>query len=206
MNAGVSAPVASTARTVTAGAKVTPACDVAGGCCTNSRRTGSIARAVALKFLPKTLAEQVAAQAAAAPKWKPDKRAEIIVTTAPGGGNDKVARLLQKIMQEHKLVELSPTVVNKPGGSGVVAMSYLNSHAGDGHFLAITSVTFLAENINGMRVVTAYNRQEENLSTFNELQDLTPLNNVHAGFIIAGNVVPQHSRFLVGWCSRFPLV
>ena len=89
------------------------------------------------------------ALAAAAPEWKPDKRAEIIVTTAPGGGNDKVARLMQKILQENKLVELSPTVVNKPGGSGVVAMNYLNSHAGDGHFLAITSVTFLAENING---------------------------------------------------------
>ena len=89
------------------------------------------------------------ALAAAAPEWKPDKRAEIIVTTAPGGGNDKAARLMQKIMQENKLVELSPTVVNKPGGSGVVAMNYLNSHAGDGQFLAITSVTFLAENING---------------------------------------------------------
>ena len=89
------------------------------------------------------------ALAAAAPEWKPDKRAEIIVTTAPGGGNDKVARLIQKIAQEHKLVELAPTVVNKPGGSGVVGMNYLNTHAGDGHFLAITSVTFLAENING---------------------------------------------------------
>ncbi len=87
--------------------------------------------------------------AAAVPEWKPDRRAEIIVTTAPGGGNDKVARLIQKIVQEGRLVELAPTVVNKPGGSGVVAMNYLNQHAGDGHFLAITSLTFLAEHING---------------------------------------------------------
>lgn len=95
------------------------------------------------------LALPVPVFAAAAPDWKPDKRAEIIVTTAPGGGNDKVARLIQKISQENKLLELAPTVVNKPGASGVLGMNYLNTHAGDGHFLAITSVTFLAESING---------------------------------------------------------
>ena len=128
----------------------------------------------------------VAAQAAAAPEWKPDKRAEIIVTTAPGGGNDKVARLLQKIMQEHKLVEMSPTVVNKPGGSGVVAMNYLNSHAGDGHFLAITSVTFLAENINGRSSIG--------------LSDVTPvalLLNEYVGFAVKADSRIKSGRDLM---------
>ncbi len=43
--------------------------------------------------------------------------------------------------------------------------------------------TNLAENINGMRVVTAFNRQEENLTHFNSLQDLNTINNVEAGRI-----------------------
>lgn len=124
--------------------------------------------------------------AAAAPEWKPDKRAEIIVTTAPGGGNDKVARLIQKIAQENKLVELAPTVVNKPGASGVLGMNYLNTHAGDGHFLAITSVTFLAENINGRSSIA--------------LADITPvalLFNEYVGFGVKADSRIQSGRNLI---------
>ncbi len=40
--------------------------------------------------------------------------------------------------------------------------------------------TNLAENINGMRVVTAFNRQEPNLATFNRLQDDNTSNNLSA--------------------------
>jgi len=47
------------------------------------------------------------------------------------------------------------------------------------HFTRVA--TNLAENINGMRVVTAFNRQEENLSFFNELQDQNTINNVRVG-------------------------
>jgi ATP-binding cassette, subfamily B, multidrug efflux pump len=43
--------------------------------------------------------------------------------------------------------------------------------------------TNLAENINGMRVVTAYNRQEENLDYFNALQERNTSNNVRAAAI-----------------------
>jgi len=43
--------------------------------------------------------------------------------------------------------------------------------------------TNLAENISGMRVVTAFNRQEPNLSTFNVLQEANTLNNVRAARI-----------------------
>jgi len=49
------------------------------------------------------------------------------------------------------------------------------------HFTRVS--TNLAENINGMRVVTAYNRQEDNLAYFNSLQDLNTVNNVRVGSI-----------------------
>ena len=41
----------------------------------------------------------------------------------------------------------------------------------------------LAENINGMRVVAAYTRQEENLAQFNRLQALNTSNNVSAAIL-----------------------
>ncbi len=46
------------------------------------------------------------------------------------------------------------------------------------HFTRVS--TNLAENINGMRVVAAFNRQEENLNYFNSLQDQNTTNNVRA--------------------------
>jgi putative tricarboxylic transport membrane protein len=154
--------------------------------------------------------------AAAAPEWKPDKRAEIIVTTAPGGGNDKVARLLQKIAQENRLVELTPTVVNKPGGSGVLAMNYLNQHAGDGHFLVITSVTFLAEIINGRNNI-AYTDVTPVALLFNEYvgfgvktdsriksgRDLIALLKADAGSVSAAiSGVGNHNHIALGMVAK----
>lgn len=81
--------------------------------------------------------------------WKPEKRIEIVVPNAPGGGNDRIARMVQKIIQENRLVDVVTTVVNKPGGGQVVGLTYLNQHAGDGHYLAINSVSFLANYIIG---------------------------------------------------------
>ncbi|MCL2648502.1 MAG: ABC transporter ATP-binding protein/permease [Phycisphaerales bacterium] len=49
------------------------------------------------------------------------------------------------------------------------------------HFTRVT--TNLVENINGMRVVTAYNRQEDNLARFNDLQDWNTVNNVSAAMM-----------------------
>jgi ATP-binding cassette subfamily B protein len=62
------------------------------------------------------------------------------------------------------------------------------------HFTRVS--TNLAENINGMRVVTAFNRQEDNLAHFNSLQDLNTLNNVKAGAI---NGVYQPMLAIVGY-------
>src|SRR4051812_39696915 len=44
------------------------------------------------------------AAVAAQPAWKPEKQVEVVLPTAPGGGNDAVARLMAKVLQEQKLV------------------------------------------------------------------------------------------------------
>src|SRR5262245_55556054 len=86
--------------------------------------------------------------------WKPDKRVEIIVPSGPGGGNDRVARLVHKVIQDGKLVDAISTVVNKPGGGATIGYAYLNQHPGDGHYLAITSVTLLADYLTGRATVS----------------------------------------------------
>jgi ATP-binding cassette subfamily B protein len=65
------------------------------------------------------------------------------------------------------------------------------------HFTRVS--TNLAENISGVRVVTAFNRQSPNLDRFNELQDRNTLNNLYAARI---NGVYQPLLSLVGTTGR----
>src|SRR5690349_39242 len=83
---------------------------------------------------------------AAAPAWQPQKNVEIIIPGGVGGGQDRTARIMQKIMQEG-LVPVSVTVINKPGGGGNIAYTYLNQFMGDGHYLATATATLLTNNI-----------------------------------------------------------
>ena len=80
--------------------------------------------------------------------WKPDKRVEIVVPNAAGGGNDRIARLAQRIIQEQRLVDSVVTVVNKPGAGVVMGLTYLNQHP-DGNSISIISATFLGDAISG---------------------------------------------------------
>ncbi len=59
--------------------------------------------------------------------------------------------------------------------------------------------TNLAENISGMRVVAAYNRQEENLSNFNLLQEMNTMNNVAAAVV---NGMYQPLLSVVGYVGK----
>jgi putative tricarboxylic transport membrane protein len=81
--------------------------------------------------------------------WKPNKPVELVVQSAPGGGTDITARLIQKIIESNRLLDVPVTVVNKPGGGGNVALAYLNQKAGDGHYLQIASAAVLTSFITG---------------------------------------------------------
>lgn len=85
----------------------------------------------------------------AAQQWKPARNVEIIAPSAAGGGSDDVARLVQRIVQERKLVDATTTVVNRPGAGGAIAWVSLNRHAGDGHYLAISTANLLTNHITG---------------------------------------------------------
>ena len=73
-------------------------------------------------------------------QWKPTKTVEIVIASSAGAGTDRTGRWIQKLLSEKKLVDVPSTVVNKPGGATVVALTYLNQFTGDGHhFLVIAS-------------------------------------------------------------------
>ena len=88
------------------------------------------------------------ATAAAAQEWKPGKTVELVVGSAPGGSPDIMARLVQKIFQETKLVNNS-TVVNKPGAANTIGWAYLNQHQGDGHYIATISPALISNKLMG---------------------------------------------------------
>jgi putative tricarboxylic transport membrane protein len=89
------------------------------------------------------------AAGAAETQWKPDKRVEVIVPSATGGGNDRIGRLIQSIIQKEQLVDVVTSIINKPGAGMALGMAYLNQHPGDAHYLLITSVGFLTNHITG---------------------------------------------------------
>ena len=74
-------------------------------------------------------------------EWKPAAQVEIVVPNAPGGGNDAVARMMQRIWQDKRLVAASGVVVNKPGGGGNTTLNYLAQKPGDPQTMAVVSVT-----------------------------------------------------------------
>lgn len=91
---------------------------------------------------------------AGAQTWKPDRAVEIISATAAGGAVDRANRTVQRIWQERKIVEMPMAVVNKPGGGNTIAWHYINSHAGDGHYVSIAPYTVLTNKIVGTSTLT----------------------------------------------------
>lgn len=85
--------------------------------------------------------------------WKPDKPVELIVGAAPGGANDRIGRTLQRLLQDGR-VPTPVNVVNKPGGGQSVAFAYLNTHAGNPHYLGLASSSWLTTLAGGRGTVT----------------------------------------------------
>jgi putative tricarboxylic transport membrane protein len=96
------------------------------------------------------LAALVASAAWGQPAWRPEKPVEIVLPTAVGGGNDNVARLMQKILHEHKLLATPVVVMNKSGGNQTLAAVYLNQHPGDPHYLLFGSTSLFTNQISGL--------------------------------------------------------
>ena len=94
----------------------------------------------------KTLTMTAAALAVSAPaafaEWQPRKPVEFIIMAGTGGGADQIARLLQGLIQSKGLSPRPFIPINKPGGSGAEALSYMKDKEGDDHTLLVALNSF----------------------------------------------------------------
>lgn len=111
------------------------------------------------------------------PAWQPDKYIEIVVPSGPSGGNDTAGRTLHAILQGKGLVHVPLNVVNKAGGGGAVAFSYLAQKRNDARYISVIPVTLLTNHITG-RSTYAYT-------------DFTPIAQLYSEYI--GFAVPAAS-------------
>ena len=94
--------------------------------------------------------------------FKPGKPIEFVTHTGPGGGGDVLARAIAGAMEKEKLMPVRMQVVNKTGGGGHTAMSYLVEKRGESHTIAVFT---------GLWFTNPIMRAEANIT----LKDLTPL-------------------------------
>jgi len=65
----------------------------------------------------------------AAQAWEPKKPVEFVIMAGQGGGADKMARLMQTVIEKNGWSSKPLTPINKPGGSGAEALIHLNGKA-----------------------------------------------------------------------------
>ncbi len=74
--------------------------------------------------------------------WQPNKPIDFVIMAGKGGGADKMARLMQAIVEENKLSPKPLIPINKPGGSGAEALVYLNTASDPNHTIMVTLNSF----------------------------------------------------------------
>ena len=79
---------------------------------------------------------------AASAEFQPRKPVEFVIMAGPGGGADKMARLMQTVIEKHKFSEKPFIPVNKPGGSGAEALMHMKAKKGDAHTVMVTLNSF----------------------------------------------------------------
>ncbi len=81
--------------------------------------------------------------------WRPQREVEFVAGTPPGGGLDRTARALAKVIEAKQLLDVPVKVVNVAGDGGRKAWSYLDRFAGDPHVLSISSPNLTTDRLTG---------------------------------------------------------
>lgn len=89
------------------------------------------------------------AAAAPAGAWKPGKPVEFVVPALAGGSLDRPIRLVQKIWQDEKLLNVPMVIVNRGGGGQSVGYTYVHTQTADPHRLLIVSGPLISNHISG---------------------------------------------------------
>jgi len=133
------------------------------------------------------------AGAANAQGWKPSKNIELIVGVSPGGGIDRTARTLQKIMQDKRYIEVAISVINKPGGGSTIAQAYLNQHAGDAHYIYLGATSLLTNHIIG-----------KSTQSHKDFTPIVLLSDEYIGFAVKADSAMQNGKDLIDMMKSRP--
>lgn len=71
-----------------------------------------------------------ATSAVSAAGWAPKKPVDFVIMAGKGGGADKMARLMQSVIEKHSLSSKPFVPINKPGGSGAEALLHMKNTKG----------------------------------------------------------------------------
>ena len=76
--------------------------------------------------------------------WEPQKPVEFVIMAGAGGGADKMARLMQMLIEKKGWSSMPLTPINKPGGSGAEALVHLKNRANSdpNHTIMVTLNSF----------------------------------------------------------------
>lgn len=74
--------------------------------------------------------------------WEPTKPIDFVIMAGKGGGADKMARLMQAIVEEQNLAPQPLVPINKPGGSGAEALVHLKNAKDPNHTIMVTLNSF----------------------------------------------------------------
>ncbi|MEQ8333079.1 tripartite tricarboxylate transporter substrate-binding protein [Nisaea sp.] len=79
---------------------------------------------------------------APAQAFEPVKPIDFIIMAGKGGGADKMARLMQTIVEKHKMASKPLIPINKPGGSGAEALVHVQNAKDQDHTIMVTLNSF----------------------------------------------------------------
>jgi len=74
--------------------------------------------------------------------WEPKKPVEFIIMAGKGGGADKMARLMQTVIEKHGMASKPFTPINKSGGSGAEALLHMKNARDKNHTVMVTLNSF----------------------------------------------------------------
>lgn len=135
----------------------------------------------------------LAATAAQAQSWRPEKAVELLVGSGAGGSADTMGRHLQKIMMEQKLVPVPVNVLNKVGGNQTLVRTYLNQHAGDAHYFDLGNPTLTVNHIMGISA-----------QHYTEFTPVALLLNEYTAFTVRADSPVRNARDLVELIQKNP--
>ncbi|NBJ68150.1 MULTISPECIES: tripartite tricarboxylate transporter substrate-binding protein [Clostridia] len=101
-------------------------------------------------------------------KWVPEKAIEMVAPAGAGGGWDTTARTVAKVFSEEGIIDEDIGVVNKEGGGGAIAWTYIHNLKGSNHHMFVSSPPLIFVPLNGQTELT--------------YEDFTPLANLIADY------------------------